>query len=162
VGQVLKLATYNLSMAVVPSATSNPDSFRRLLPLLIASSLVLLGAVACIGFAAQDHWDGMYLIWGIGIGLLGAANQQLILYVLPRVAGTAWTPTKDQGRSINLRKKFGMMACMVVGIATGAFSAIFDNIALVLFGSVVLFLASVTPYILMPTMIKRLRKRQAG
>jgi hypothetical protein len=128
----------------------------------MVSSLLVLGTVAVIGLTAPDHWNGMYLIWGIGIGLAAAANQPLLFYVLPKMVGAISVPSEDQLRRLNFRKKFNMMESMMVGIATGALSAIFDNVAFLLFGIIVLVLASVSPYILMPTMLKRARKRRAG
>jgi hypothetical protein len=120
--------------------------------------LVVMAVLAAIGLTTQDHWNGMYLIWGIGIGLLCAANQQVIAYLVPKLVG----PTSNEAlRLINLRKRVHMIECIVTGATTGALSAIFDNIVFVLIGTIVLALANISPYLLMPVALKRVRRRQA-
>jgi hypothetical protein len=138
------------------------DPNRRLLRLEIRSSLVFLAVVALvavIGLTTQNHSNGKYLIWGSGIGLLCAANQTLIAYVVPKLAGSASNETQ---RLINLRTKVHMMECLVTGVTTGALSAIFDNVVFVLIGTIVLAVANIIPYVLMPVVLKRLRNGRAG
>jgi hypothetical protein len=134
--------------------------FRRNLPLLILSNLAILGFVVVVGFNFPDRRNGVYLIWGIGVGVLGAANQQLIVYALPKVVGATNDQT-DRFRRSALRRKIVMMNLISLGLAAGALSAIFDYMAFVLIFTILVVLASVSPYLLTPVLIRRIRKRQA-
>ena len=114
------------------------------------------------GIVVPDHWNWDYLIWGIGIGILSAANQQLAFYVVPKMMGATSDQSARLQRQGRLRKRVNMFTSISLGIAMGALSAIFDNIFFVLFGTIVLILANVIPYIVVPVILKRAIKRQAG
>ena len=142
--------------------TPSEARFRRSLPLTIASPIFLLAAVMIAGIVVPDHWNWDYLIWGIGIGILSAANQQLAFYVVPKMMGATSDQSARLQRQGRLRKRVNMFTSISLGIAMGALSAIFDNIFFVLFGTIVLILANVIPYIVVPVILKRAIKRQAG
>jgi hypothetical protein len=135
---------------------------RRLLPLLILSNVAILGAVVVVGLKFPDRWNGIYLIWGIAIGVLSAASQQISVYVLPKMVG-ATNDQKDRFRqSSTLRRKIVMIDMLTLGIAAGALSAIFDNVAFVVVWTILVVLLTTIPYLLAPAIIRRVRKRRAG
>jgi hypothetical protein len=129
--------------------------------MLVLASLILLGTVTLIGLVAPDRWNWRYLIWGIGIGLLGAANQPLFLKFVVKQAGSTSLSAGEQLERAKFRTRVNGSQSVVVGTATGALSAIFDNVAFVLFGTVVLLLASLVPYLMVPGMLRRTRERQS-
>ena len=107
------------------------------------------------GFFLPDHWNSRYFIWGIGVGLLGAANQEILAHVLPKLVGATKQQTdRVYGRG-DLRKKIVIVNSLVLGIATGALSAILDNVLPVLFFTVVVVVSGATPYL-------RARAHQTG
>jgi hypothetical protein len=131
---------------------------RRLLPLLIISQIAILGFVVVVGFTVQDHWNGIYLLWGIAVGVLGAADQLLSARVLPKVAGVTQEQAERFRRS-TLRRKIVMMDMVTLGIAAGALSAILDNVACVLIFTVLVLLSIASTYLLAPVMVRRVHKR---
>jgi hypothetical protein len=149
---------------VEPVASPSPSEamFKRRLPLLVLSDVSVLVFVLVAGFSLPDHWNGEYLVWGIGVGLLGAANQQIQVYVLPRLVGA----TKEQAARVygrgTLRKKIVMVNSVVLGIASGAFSAILDNVIPVLFFTVIVVVSGMAPYLFAPVVASRVRKRRVS
>jgi hypothetical protein len=146
----------------VASPSHSEAMFRRRLPLLILSDISILVFVVVAGLSLPDRWNSKYLIWGIGVGVLGAANQQIQVQVLPKLMGAA----KEQvdrvyGRG-TLRKKIVMVNSVVLGIATGALSAILNNVLPVLFFTIVVVVSGAAPYLFAPTVARRVRKRQEG
>jgi hypothetical protein len=145
-------------VAPAPPPSRSEAKLRRLLPLLIASQIAILGFVVVVGFTVQDRWNGIYLVWGIAIGVLGAADQLLSAHVLPKIAGV----THDQAerfRRSTLRRRIVMMDMVTLGIAAGALSAILDNMACVLIFTVLVLLSTVSTYLLAPVMVRRIHKR---
>jgi hypothetical protein len=143
-------------------ATPSAGTFRGSLPLEIASPIVLLLAVVAIGLVAPDRWNWVYLFWGLGIGLLGAANQQLIYNLVLKLMDGAPAQSDQTRQRGRLRKNMNVMGSIAVGLAAGALSAIFNNIAFVLIGTILLVIASVIPYLLLPMMLRRVRNRGSG
>jgi hypothetical protein len=115
--------------------------FRRLLPLLILSQLGVLGFVVAMGFTVQQRWHGIYLLWGIGIGVLGAVNQQLSVHVLPTLAGATVEQTDRFRRRSTLRTRIVMVEVITLGIAAGALSSILDKMIVVLIYSIIVVLS---------------------
>lgn len=146
-----------------PTRPPSPSDvrFRRLLPGLILSQVAILGFVVVLGLNVQDHWNGIYLVWGIAVGVLGAADQQLSAHVLPKIAGVS-KDQADQFRRSTLRRKIVMMEMITLGVAAGAISAIFDNMVVVLAFTVLLVLSSASTYLFTPMIARRIRKRQSG
>lgn len=149
-------------MDVDSPETPSEARFRRFLPLMIASPIFLLATVVIAGIVAPDHWNWDYLIWGVGIGILSAASQQLAIYVLPKMVGTTADQSEKLKRRFRLRKRVNIFLSIALGTVMGALSSIVDNIFFVLFGTIVLVLANGIPYIFALVILKRASKRRAG
>jgi hypothetical protein len=143
------------------SPSKSEAMLRHRLPLLILSDIAILGSVVVVGFSVQDHWNGIYLVWGIGVGVLGAANQLLMVHVLPKIVGATQAQTGRYRRS-KLRRRLAMMSMITLGISWGAFSAIFDTVWFVLIFTVLVVLSGTAPYLAAALLVRRVRKRRAG
>jgi hypothetical protein len=64
-----------------------------------------MAVIAAIGLTTPDHWNRMYLKRGIGIGLLGTANQQVFYTLVPKLVGATSIRPEEQLRDLALRER---------------------------------------------------------
>jgi len=93
---------------------------------------------------------------------LGAANQEMMFHLAPKLLAATSEQANQLARRGRVRRNVNMLGSMAIGLSTGGLSAIFNKVVFVLFGTVVIALASITPYLLLPMMLSRARKRGAG
>jgi heme O synthase-like polyprenyltransferase len=144
-----------------PAKTSE-DVFRRLLPFLVASDVAILFFVVVAGFALPDRWNGVYLYWGIALGVVAAANQLSQWRIMPKLTPlTDAQLTRIRSRSA-LRQKVNAGNMLVVSVVGGALSAILDNFVPVSIVTTLVVLTAAITYIIIPMMNQRIRKRGSG
>lgn len=135
---------------------------RRLLPLLIFSQVAILGLVVVIGLTFPDHWNGVYLVWGVVIGLVGAGNELISIRVVPKLIGATESQAALYRLRSPLRRKIVMVNMVTLGIAMGALSSIFNDRVLVLVFTVAALVTIASPYIVLPLVARQVRRRQGN
>jgi hypothetical protein len=129
---------------------------------VILIPIAILGLVTVIGFTFPDRWNGIYLIWGAAVGIVGALNELISLRIVPKLIGATGTQAARYRSRSPLLRKIVMMNMVSLGIALGALSSIFNDRALVLAFTIAVLVSVAIPYVLLPVVARQIRKRKGA
>jgi hypothetical protein len=146
-----------------PEANWGPpidDKYRRMAPLLIVSWTALLGVVVVMGIVLPDKWNGTYLYWGIGVGLLSGANQMAMWRIMPKlIKMTDAQLERFRNRGV-WRRRINVGNMVVTGVVVGGLAAILNSFGLIVAITAITVLTGISTYIVVPVVSKRVQKRQ--
>ena len=127
--------------------------------MMCVSWILILSLVVIIGLTFPDRWNGAYLLWGILVGVIGALAQLGMLWFIPRLLGDQKERIdRFRSRSV-LRYRIFVPNVLILGVMSGALSAILNDRFLVLGYTVGVIVFCGAPYVILPIVARKLRKR---